>query len=250
MQIGNQQEKLLQYADDTNIWSIYEKDSINEIIAKLDKFYRNTGLKTNFEKTVLYLVGAQKTRKRMYLDAKFKWSDKCIDTLGLVIATDGMDTEITNYVLILEKANGILQSWQQRPLSLIGKIEVVNTLVNLLFVYKMQVLPTISKALESKIHAIVSRFIWNARKPKIRKEFLEQTHKRGGRQLSNLILRDMSLKIQWVQRLHSADMDPTITYLAYFFLLKLRSTMSCSGNVTFQKKMPIGLKVNLPSGTL
>ena len=47
--IGNNEEKISQYADDTNLRSKYETDSINEIIKELDRFHENTGLKVNYD---------------------------------------------------------------------------------------------------------------------------------------------------------------------------------------------------------
>ena len=197
VKVDNTEEKLEQYADDTSIWSRYEEESLNEIIDKLENFYCNTGLKANFEKTTLYKIGDKtKFTKRLYLKKKFKWGKNAIDTLGLMIVLEN-EKEMTdlNYEAVLQKASNVLSSWQNRNLSLVGKIEV-NTLVNSLFVYKKQVLPTMPKETESCISLMISRYIWNGRKPKIRNENLQCKSEEGGLRLADMKLRDSSLKIE------------------------------------------------------
>ena len=220
LEILGEEEKISQYADDTNITSAYKESSINEVIKELNTFYDNTGLKVNYDKSVIFKIGCTKQKcKRLYLDKKFVWGKGTIDVLGLLITTDSSQMqEQLNLAKILEKACGVMETWHNRHLSLIGKVEIVNTLVNSLFVYKMQVLPCLTNEFEGKLNRIISRFIWNGRKPKIKLEFLQLNTKQGGRKLSNISLRDKTLKIEWIRRLHSDEGDTTITKLAYFMI--------------------------------
>ena len=47
------------------------------------------------------------------------------------------------------------------------RIEVVNSLVSSLVVYKFQVLPNVSAESVKKINDLIVHFVWNGRKPKI-----------------------------------------------------------------------------------
>ena len=202
----NIEEKITQYADDTNMWSTHNEESVNAIIDELEIFYKNTGLKVNYEKSVIYRIGAKGDRGRLYLKKKFKWGTNVIDTLGLLVNLEDLNNlESLNYDKILEKANGIINAWNNRSTTLIGKIEVANSLINSLFVYIMQVLPTISVEMERKIRTLLSKFVWNAKKPKIRHEWLCLKTEEGGRKLANMLVRDKSLKISWVKRLIEDD---------------------------------------------
>ena len=42
------------------MWSWYNETSLNAIIDELDEFYKATGLKTNFDKSIIHRVGAIK----------------------------------------------------------------------------------------------------------------------------------------------------------------------------------------------
>ena len=217
IKIDDNEEKLLQYADDTNIWSTHSEDSINAIIDELETFRKNTGLKANYEKTVLHRVG-KTNAKRLYLKKKFKWGGNTIDTLGVILSCEGdVNLMKDNYDTVLQKASNVMSSWTARGLSLAGKIEVVNTLVNSLFVYKMQILSAIDKETEARIAMLISTFIWNARKPKIRTNILCMKQVDGGRNLSSLVTRDMSLKIEWICRLHF-EMDPASVTVAFYLI--------------------------------
>ena len=84
-------------------------------------------------------------------------------------------------------------------MSLIGKVTVVNSLVVSLFVYQMQVQPTITAKYIDRFNNMVIDFIWNGRKPKIKLEILQQLKKQGGLCLVNLESRDNALKVAWVK---------------------------------------------------
>ena len=60
--INGTQEKLSQYAEDTSIWSKYDQNSLNAIIDVLETLYENTGLKVNYDKSVIYKVGSLRAK--------------------------------------------------------------------------------------------------------------------------------------------------------------------------------------------
>ena len=108
------EEKIEQYADDTSLWSMYEVDSVNEIIRELENFYRSTGLKANYEKTTIFKVGAARINgERLYLAKKFKWSTGNITALGIICSSDGKELdEDVNFKEVIQKANNVLLSWK------------------------------------------------------------------------------------------------------------------------------------------
>ena len=217
IEVGNEEEKLGQYADDTNIWSLAEEKSVNEIIKELETFHLNTGLEVNYDKTMVYKIGKKENKRRLYFNKKFKWAKGNIDMLGLIINSENVNyMEAQNYDEVFDKILSVANSWQNRSLSLIGKIEVVNALMNSKLVYKMQVLPEMSEERVKRLSKIISDFIWNGRRPKIKSRFLHLDKKQGGRRLANIARRDKALKIEWIRRIH--DGDKTLEYLAYYHL--------------------------------
>ena len=58
----------------------------------------------------------------------------------------------------------------------------------------------------------MANFLWNGKRPKIKKQLLENCTMYGGVKLTNLCTKDMSIKIKWVQTLHK---DTAMANLAY-----------------------------------
>lgn len=113
--------------------------------------------------------------------------------------------------LLLEKAKRIFDVWLARDLGLIGKILVINALIMSLFVYRLTVLPALSKDYIYKINQIWSHFLWNNKKPKIAWKIVTAPKTMGGLGLSDIHKRDLSLKTQWVSIYFK---DETIRFLA------------------------------------
>ena len=85
------------------------------------------------------------------------------------------------------------------------RIEVFNSLVSSIFVYKFQILPNVSAQSVKKINDLIVHFVWNGRKPKIQLHTLTLDKEYGGHRLVDIKHRDATLKVQWVQCLTSDD---------------------------------------------
>ena len=107
--IEQNDEKISQYADDANFWSIYEAESINSIIQELEEFRKNTGLKANYEKSVIQKIGSAKGKKRLNLSKRFRWEDSTISTLGMIIEIDELQNiEVINYADLITKVKNVM----------------------------------------------------------------------------------------------------------------------------------------------
>ena len=85
------------------------------------------------------------------------------------------------------------------------KIEIINSLIASLLVYKMQSLPKLSSKSVKRINDQIVKFIWSGRKPKIKLEHLQLDKRDGGLQLVNILARDAALKAQWVKNIQKGD---------------------------------------------
>ena len=127
-----------------DIFSLASEKSIKAIFEELDKFKRQSGFTVSKEKTTLYRIGSLRHSNAMlYSLDEYAWSNEEIVVLGVKIAHD--DLVSRNYEDLLAKSKKVLDAWYHRNLSLIGKVQVVNTLVASLLVYKMMVLPIIPR---------------------------------------------------------------------------------------------------------
>ena len=109
--------------------------------------------------------------------------------------------------MLLTKIKSLTTVWSLRSLSIIGKILVVNTLLVSQFVYKMlsTYLPT--QEFLKEFRKIITKFIWDNKKPKIAYNKLIQTYQNGGLKLVDLELKYISLKVAWIDRILYSGAD-------------------------------------------
>ena len=117
--INNIEQKILQYADETQIIVTNEK-SINEIFQQLMLFEDATGAKTNVQKTEGLFMGKWKNRHDKPFDCK--WTNDKVFTLELWIGNK--DTSEIIFTELLAKIKSKGSFWKPRKLSLMGRVHV------------------------------------------------------------------------------------------------------------------------------
>ena len=202
---------LNQFADDMDIFSKCTERSLKAILNELQSFYYQSGFEVSYEKTTLYRIGSLRhSNAQMYDLAQFKWSNEDICVLGVTITHEDINDK--NYNDIQIKVKKVLNAWYNRGLTLMGKIQVVNTLVASLFVYKMMVLPSLNDYLIKKIDNVIREFLWNGKKSKIAYSILQNEKEQGGLNLVNLKNKEISLKATWPQILEQETEYAKIVY--------------------------------------
>ena len=178
---------LSQYADDFDTFSKPKKESITALFQTLSEFQGIYGFSINYDKTTIYRIGSiRHTNAKCYTKNEVTWANNTINILGVHITYNEREQMEINYTPLIHKARGILATWKRRKLSLMGKVQIVNTLVASLFVYKMTVLRRITNDKIKAIEDIILDFIWNGGKPKIAKSILYCPKLQGGLQLVNM----------------------------------------------------------------
>ena len=204
---------LNQFADDLDVTSEHNQENMNNIIYTFDHFKNISGFQLSYDKTSIYRIGSiRSTDAKLYTQHEINWTNEPINVLGITVSHDLDQCLENNYAPVLTKMNAILNSWGNRDLSLIGKVNVVNTLVASLFVYKMTVLLNIPDKLIKNIYNQITKFLWNGKKSKIALKTLQREKKRGGLGLVDLKKREIALKSTWIQIIEN---DPKLKNLAF-----------------------------------
>ena len=207
---------LNQFADDIDVASLYEQSSMDAIERTFDNFRQNSGFTLSYDKTTVYRLGSIKnTNAMLYTQRPLTWTNDSTTVLGIKIHGDDEELLRINYSPIIDKMRGILNSWENRNLSLFGKICVINSLVASLFVYKMTVLPSLTNKMIRMIEDNWNKFIWNNKKVKIPLRILQLPKSGGGAGLANLRLKEKALKIGWINIIES---DNIVQSYAHYFL--------------------------------
>ena len=78
-----------QFADDTDLFLIYDFLSLNEVVDTLTIIERNTGLLLNYDKTSIYRIGSlRNSRAKLYTKVEFKWTNEPITVLGVKMSNN------------------------------------------------------------------------------------------------------------------------------------------------------------------
>ena len=128
-----------------------------------------------------------------------------------------------NYSVCIEKAKTVLNQWCNRALSIIGKVNIINTLVASLFVYKFAAIPRIPDVLVTKLYSLFNNFLWKGRRAKIPLRTLQLPTAAGGLNLVDIKARDEAIKITWIQVLRKDCKSAALAY--YFFAQRLHENV-------------------------
>ena len=136
-------EKGVQYADDLWLFLLWEKESINAALVELEEFWQFSGLKTNYEKSCIIRMGPiANTQRTLDIVEKLAWSAEPIKILGIYIHPD-IDVMIElNYTPLLRKIRDIITMWKYRTMSVLGKTQIINSLIASQLVHRMMCLPS------------------------------------------------------------------------------------------------------------
>ena len=191
---------LSQFADDTTLYLKFEKLTLENVISTFEYIEANTGLTINYDKTLLYRTGSLTGSDAMiYTNRTLHWTNEPFKLLGITMSEN--EHEKCNYEKSLTSMENILHSWYNRQLSLTGKVLVINTLCESLFVYKMSVLPDITADILQRIDKIINNYLWKGKSARISKDTLRLSKSKGGLRLFNPPLKQMSLKMSWLPKI-------------------------------------------------
>ena len=197
----NQIKTLLsQFADDTDFFLRFKKGNIDRITSALDMVERTIGLQINYEKSTIYRIGSLKyTDAKLITQRTLAWSNEPLCVLGIYVHEDINERIKLNFGDLYIKVDSVLKLWSSRNLTLMGRILVVNTLVESLFVHRMQCVEAMPHHMYKKYHELILKFVWKGKRPKIAFSTLNASKKQGGLRLVNLEFKHRALLLNWIK---------------------------------------------------
>ena len=214
--INNTEHKLTQYADDMNLFSLYDSNSLDSVINTFDTLHKQTGLTVNYDKTCIYRIGSLKNSSaQLYTQKSFKWVEGTVNVLGVEITHDKEMLQDENYTNVMKKIDNIIDLWNNRKLTIEGRVITVNILMSSQFVYKLACLDSPSDSLCDNYKKKITQYIWEGKSPKIAYNTLICSRPEGGLKLVDIKKKDKSMKIKWISRLKHSE---SLASIAYYFL--------------------------------
>lgn len=172
---------LSQFADDTDLFLSYDRETFQGVEEVFQRIQKNMGLCVNYDKTTVYRIGSlSNSNAKIYTTKPLAWTNEPINVLGIIVGNEVTDLFASNFDNIIQKAETVLNLWVNRNATLSGKVLIVNTLVASLFVYRMQVLSNILDNFVQTVEKTITKFLWSGRRAKIALQTLKLPRDSGG----------------------------------------------------------------------
>ena len=160
-------------------------------------------MKVNSSKTKIIWIGSKKISNQVFHHSRWKldWGSTTFNLLGICFSVDLEQITDLNYSMQIPKIKSMIQHWNRRILTPIGRVTVVKSLIipkiNHLFIS----LPTPRRETILSLNKDIFEFVWNAKCDKIKRSVITQDYQQGGLKMLEMNKFIMSLKCSWLKRL-------------------------------------------------
>ena len=200
---GPIENKISQYADDTNFPTYPSRESLNSLLTILSNYAIISGLKPNYDKCKILRVGSIKnTNFTIETSHPVTWADGSVDVLGIHLPGDYSQITTLNFNYRIEKVRKFLQPWKGMGLTVYGKITIIKSLVISQFTYLFMSLPSPNAAFFQKYDNIIFQFLWGGKRNWVKKDDVYKPYDKGGLNLTSLREFNAALKAAWIPRLY------------------------------------------------
>ena len=215
---GKQNQKIIQYADDMNLL-LSDRTSFYDLSTLFRRFQRATGSTINANKTKGLVLGKPKMPDRRCID--IIWRNKeGMEVLGILFFPKYETTRLRNWLKIRSEMEAQIRKLKSRPLSLKGKVLLLNTVVMAKMWYVASVYPNPSeKKFKKSIYKPIFNFLWNKENASpIKKKTVFQPRERGGLGLKDFEIQQISMQLKFIQDLVDKDNTAPWTQLGRYWL--------------------------------
>ena len=206
---ANRVKKSCLAADDMVIGTRANNQNTWELYQVLRSFYKVSGLKVNYSKSVIMRIGKWKESDQVLnILTDFVWLNPQDKTkyLGILVSAKySKNQENHNLLLTASDIATATSGLRSQSLSLIGKILVLKSLVGSKIVYKFLHYPVPSRNELHWLNKLYYDFVWRGRH-RISAEQMIQPVEKGGFNMFNVFFQYYSLQFQWLSKtLHNAN---------------------------------------------
>ena len=198
--IGCSEIKIALYADDSNIFLLYDAENLRNTVKILNDFYLFSGLKIQTEKSQCVVFGEIPGGDfSLCHDLNLVWKQDFI-SLGIKFTPD-LNSLHENFELKLLDIDKTVDNWKYRFLSPYGSICVAKTLLLSKLSHLAIILPNLSPAKLKIIEDKIFKFIWKGNKDKVARIDAKNPEKKGGLNCPDIYSSWSSFKVSWWRRL-------------------------------------------------
>ena len=226
--------KIVQYADDC-VFFLNCKKELGNVIDLLEDFGTVSGLVLNCSKSEGLWLGKHKTNQLNCNLHGIKWPDQ-IRCLGIYVGHNTAKNIEKNWSEKLEKVKKLLKGWNNRFLSLFGKVQIIKSFAISQFVLPVTVL-NIPTDIEKQIETILFNFIWGS-KDKVSRSKVIKGCNNGGLNMIDVKTLFMSFKAIWINKLLSCS--PNVHSWSQLPYMYYKPFLDCDKTLCFNIDRKVG----------
>lgn len=183
--INNKEHIISLFADDVLIYLNDPVQHFDRLLQTLERFGDYSGYKLNMLKTQTLLFYTVPSSKM--IEYKLNWEAKSLKYLGVHITKNLSELYSINYDNVNDMIRSDIERWSTYPMDLTDRINAIKMNIQPRLLYLYQSLPIqIPQAQFTKWEKLISRFIWEGKRPRVRFSTLQLPKGVGGLALSNL----------------------------------------------------------------
>ena len=218
IKVKNEQKKdfkISQLADDTTLF-LKTKSDISKALNIIEIFGSLSGLVLNKSKTLGMKLG------KIAIPHNFEnidWTQTKIKALGIYFGVNTENASYENWNERISKMKNIIASWNQRKLTMIGKIQIVKSLLIPQLTYFLSAIHIPNHILK-EIEKLLYKFIWDGKSEKIKRRYLIRIYEEGGLKMTDLESHAKTIYITWIKKLTDKT-DSQWKVIPHFYLNEL-----------------------------
>uniref|UniRef100_A0A670JJJ0 Reverse transcriptase domain-containing protein n=1 Tax=Podarcis muralis TaxID=64176 RepID=A0A670JJJ0_PODMU len=198
--LGVNEYKIKAYADDVVLTVEEPIDSIKEILNEMEQFGKLAGFRLNKRKTKMIVKNMDRDKMELLQQRTEIEIVKKIKYLGIWLSDKNIDLYQYNYVPVWKGVKRDLESWARLKLSLWGRIETVKMMVLPKLLYLFQTIPIIKGIkIFKEWQKVITRYVWEGKKPRIKFKFLTDIKERGGFSLPDMRIYYEAACLCWIK---------------------------------------------------
>ena len=225
--------KLVAFADDMTSF-VCDKSSHSALFDTLELFGAYSGLKINQDKTEILLLGNMNMSSS---ELGVSEISKVIKILGINFTKNYSLFYKLNFESIEKSLKGLLNCWDWRGLTLLGKIQVIKSFAIPKILYKVT-LTSRNKEFIKKINTLLYSFVWKG-KDKIKRTALINSIDKGGLKMPDIESMISAQRIICIKRYLSHE-PATWNLFLDFYLKKVGGKFLFYCNFSYPR-LPIAL---------
>ena len=236
--IGNSENKIVQYADDTELTLEGDEPSFINAIDTIQIYGRVSGLKLNADKSCAIWLGSKKNSKTVYMPhLHMKWNPSKFKTLGIWLTSSLDECIKINYEEKFGEIQALFKIWLKRQLTPVGRVAILKSLILSKLIYLWILLPNPPIGMTNEIQASIFRFVWNNKNDRIGRKASIKNVVQGGIGIPDIRTYMNALKLTWIKKLLNSSHKWTHIIKSLhkrISLLSILGSSLCVENITNQ----------------